>query len=131
MKRTHIIILIFLAVVTGVIITMMGDYSSYSNFDEAQGHQDKEFHIAGTLVKEKGMDFNPQQSANVFSFYFKDREGNERKVVANTDKPQDFELANEIVLVGQMKEDVFYAEGIQTKCPSKYTDEEIAIKEEQ
>ncbi len=129
MKRTHIILLIFLAVVMAVIILMMGDYSSYANFEQAAQAPNKEFHIAGELVKEKGMEYNPQQNADVFSFYFRDRDGNEHKVIANTDKPQDFELANEIVLIGKMDGDVFYAEGIQTKCPSKYTDAEIAIKE--
>ena len=128
MKKTHIIALILLAVSFGVIVGMMNDYSSYESFSTAGKNENKEYHIAGTYVKEKPMEYNPQANANIFSFHMKDRDGNERKVVVNGDKPQDFELAEEIVVIGKMKGSTFYANQMLTKCPSKYTDEEIAVK---
>lgn len=128
MKKTHIIILIFLAVAVGVVISMTGNYSSYETFPVAIDNQGVEYHIAGTYIKEKGMEFNPQKNADIFSFYMKDRQGNENKVICNTDKPQDFELADEIVVIGKMESGVFYAGSLLTKCPSKYTDEEISLK---
>ena len=130
MKKTHIIALILLAVAFGVIVSMVNDYSSYENFVTAEKHEGKEFHIAGTFVKEKGMDYNPHENANLFSFYMKDRDGHEYKVICNDDKPQDFELAEEIVVIGKMKGNTFYASQMLTKCPSKYTEEEIAVKKE-
>lgn len=128
MKKIHIIILVVLAVVFGFILTLMGDYSSYESFPKAAERQGQEFHVAGTFIQEKGMEYNPQRDANVFSFYMLDREGNESKVICNTDKPQDFELADEIVVIGKMQGEVFYASNLLTKCPSKYTDEDIAVK---
>lgn len=130
MKKTHILILIVLAITIGIILSMVGNYSSYESFSTAAAQQGNEYHVAGTFVKEKGMEYNPVQNPNVFSFYMKDREGNVQKVICNSDKPKDFELADEIVVIGSMEDDAFYATDLLTKCPSKYTDEEIAVKEQ-
>lgn len=130
MKRTHIILLVALAVVFAVVISMVGNYSSYENFPTAFENQGVEYHIAGNYIKEKGMEYNPQEATDLFSFHMRDREGHEFKVVCNTDKPRDFELADEIVVVGKAQDSVFYASKLLTKCPSKYTDEEITVKEE-
>lgn len=131
MKKIHIIILVVLAVAFGFIITRLGDYSSYESFTTAAEREGQEFHVAGTFVPEKGLEYNPQRDANVFSFHMVDRQGNESKVICNTDKPQDFELADEIVVIGKMQGEVFYATNLLTKCPSKYTDEDIAVKKSQ
>lgn len=58
----------------------------------------------------------------------KDSEGQLKQVVLNKPKPQDFEMSEQIVVTGKMKDDVFEAHEILMKCPSKYKDEEIAIK---
>jgi cytochrome c-type biogenesis protein CcmE len=131
MKKTHIIALVLLAVAFAVIIGMVNDYSSYESFVSAAKNEHKEFHVAGTLVKEKELIYQPEINPNLFTFYMLDREGNERKVICNADKPRDFELSEEIVVIGKMKKDVFYASQLLTKCPSKYVDEEIAIKSNQ
>jgi cytochrome c-type biogenesis protein CcmE len=34
----------------------------------------------------------------------------------------DFEKSEQIVVIGKMKGDIFYAKDILTKCPSKYSD---------
>ena len=128
MKKTHIIALVLMAVALAVIVGMVNDYSSYESFVTAADHPDREYHIAGSFVKEKGLEYNPVADANVFSFHMEDREGNMRKVICNDDKPQDFELSEEVVVIGKMKDDAFYATQLLTKCPSKYTDEEIAVK---
>lgn len=130
MKKTHIILLIALALVMGVILSMVGNYSSYESFPKAAANEGVEYHIAGTFVKEKGMEYNPMADANVFTFWMLDREGNEVRVICNSDKPKDFELADEIVVIGEMNAGTFYASELLTKCPSKYTDEEIAIKDQ-
>jgi cytochrome c-type biogenesis protein CcmE len=58
-------------------------------------------------------------------------DGEEKKVVLNAAKPQDFELSEQIVITGKMKGDEFHASDLLMKCPSKYKDEEIYIKGEQ
>jgi len=45
-------------------------------------------------------------------------------------KPQDFELSEEIVVTGSIQGDEFVGKDILLKCPSKYKDEEIYIREE-
>jgi cytochrome c-type biogenesis protein CcmE len=129
MKRTHIIALIGLAILLGVTLTMVGNYSSYANFAQAAEKQGKEVHVAGNFVKEKDLNYNPMEDANRFSFFMLDRDGNECKVICYGDKPQHFELTEEIVVIGKMKGEEFHATKLLTKCPSKYQDQEIAVKD--
>ena len=51
-------------------------------------------------------------------------------MVLLSEKPQDFELSEQVVLTGQMKDDAFVATDLLMKCPSKYKDEEVYIKSE-
>lgn len=55
-----------------------------------------------------------------FSFYMKDDNGYEMKVVFDGAKPNNFELANAIVIKGRVEGSSFHASEILTKCPSKY-----------
>jgi cytochrome c-type biogenesis protein CcmE len=83
----------------------------------------------GKLQKEKEMVYNPIQDANYFSFYVKDQEGEECKVIYAGTKPQDFEKSEQIVLIGKMKSDEFHASKILMKCPSKYNNDKVETKE--
>ena len=76
------------------------------------------------------MVYDPQVDPNYFSFYMKDTEGEERKVVLLGSKPQDFELSEQLVLTGKTADDGFVATEMLMKCPSKYKDEEVYIREE-
>lgn len=58
-----------------------------------------------------------------FTFYLYDNNGNERKVLLNKAKPQDFDKSEQIVIIGKMKGEEFIASDILLKCPSKYADE--------
>ena len=73
--------------------------------------------------QEKPMDYDPQQNPNLFAFYMTDSEGVEKKVLYNGSKPNDFELSEQIVIIGKMPGAEFHASGILLKCPSKYKDE--------
>lgn len=130
MQKIHIVGLIMIALAVGVLISMMSDVVEYSNFEQAinAGSRVK---VVGTLSKDKPMEYNPQKDANYFSFYIKDDAGVEKKVILNQSKPQDFEMSEQIVVTGSMKEDSFVADEILLKCPSKYKDEEIYLKKEQ
>lgn len=67
---------------------------------------------------------------NYFSFYIKDVEGDECKVVFFLEKLQDFEFLEQIVLIGFMKGDEFVAIDMFMKCFFKYKEEEVYIKSE-
>ena len=41
MKKTHIIALLFIAVLVGVLISMLGDFSRYETFDSAYAQDGK------------------------------------------------------------------------------------------
>jgi cytochrome c-type biogenesis protein CcmE len=74
--------------------------------------------------------YDPETDANLFSFYMKDQDGEERKVVMNAAKPQDFNKSEKIVLTGKMMGEQFVASDMLLKCPSKYKDEEIFVRSE-
>jgi cytochrome c-type biogenesis protein CcmE len=118
-------------VVAVVLLTnAAGDMSTYASFQEAANSQQR-VKIAGELAKDKAMDYRPEVDPNYFSFYIRDMNGEERKVVLLAAKPQDFELSEQIVLTGQMEGEIFVATDMLMKCPSKYKDEEIYIKSEE
>ena len=112
-----------------LLTTAADDMSTYATFAEASRTGDR-VKIAGQLSKDKEMYYNPAEDPNYFSFYIKDTKGEEHKVVLLSEKPQDFELSEQVVLTGQMKDDAFVATDLLMKCPSKYKDEEVYIKNE-
>jgi len=126
-KKVHILILILVAVSIGVILAMTGDYTTYANFVQAK--QKGNVNVVGYLVKTKEMEYDPQKDPNFFSFTMADKEGNEQKVVYKGAKPQDFERSEQLVVKGKMKGDFFAASEISMKCPSKYVNDEITLKE--
>ena len=127
MKKAHIIGLIIIAACIGVIISTVTDSSTYVNFATASQQQGKEFHVVGELVRDKAMHYDPIEDPNYFSFYMIDNVGEERKVIFTDTKPRDFEKSEQIVLIGRMEEEQFYASKILMKCPSKYVEEDITV----
>lgn len=103
--------------------------STYSTFTDAE-QSDKKVRVVGTLALDKEMVYDPQVDPNYFSFYVNDADGKQRKVVLHEAKPQDFEVSEQIVMNGAMKDGVFMADDVLIKCPSKYKDEEIYIRAE-
>ena len=128
MKRSHIIILVVLAVAFGVLLATVRDYSSYESFVKAGDNPKRAYHVVGEYVRDKGLDYDPGRDPNVFSFHMKDQEGTVSRVICNGDRPQDFELSEQIVVIGKMKADAFYADQLLTKCPSKYTDDDLKVR---
>jgi cytochrome c-type biogenesis protein CcmE len=123
MKTKHIIILIAIVLAIGVIISTFADASTYSDFDLAAKNPGKELHVIGKLDTTKTITYDPK-NPNYLAFYLIDGKGNNRKVVYNNSKPQDFEKSEQVVLVGRMEGDEFKASSMLLKCPSKYNDEE-------
>jgi cytochrome c-type biogenesis protein CcmE len=129
MKRIHIILIVLIAVMIGAMIGAINDSSSYADFDEAFDHPGAEFHVVGQLVKEKETTYDPQVNPDLFTFWLRDVNGQEKQVILHKSKPQDFERSEQIVLIGNAEGDVFHAHEILMKCPSKYTDGEVEAKE--
>ena len=122
MKKSNIILLVVIAIAVAVIITRVGDFSTYETFATASSKKGQEFHVIGVLEKQKPMTYDPRKDANFFSFYVKDKSGKVNQVVFRGSKPTDFEKSEQIVLTGSMGDNnVFKCSHILMKCPSKYT----------
>ncbi|HUN66785.1 MAG TPA: cytochrome c maturation protein CcmE [Bacteroidota bacterium] len=95
-----------------------------------------DFHTAaetGKKVQVKGEWQKDQSSAydaglNQFTFFMKDDNGVTEKVVFDGVKPNNFEIANAIVVKGRYERDCFHASDILTKCPSKYEADAETVK---
>lgn len=127
MKKIHIVIVVLLAVVLGVIVMSMGEFSTYETFSSAADKPNTTFHVIGHLDTNQVQHYDPLEDANTFSFYAYDKNGATHQVLFNGPKPQDFERAEQLVMTGQMVGDVFHCEKIQMKCPSKYEEDQIAV----
>lgn len=128
MKKSHIIALVVIAAAVAAILSTVSESSTYATFSEAAGKEGKVFHVAGKLNREKERVYNPKENANLFTFYMIDSKGSEKKVLLNSAPPQDFEKSEQIVVIGKMKGDDFYASGILMKCPSKYNNPKDAAE---
>ncbi len=128
MKKSSILGLVTIAVMIAVIISLYSKTSSYGSFGDAKKTA-AELSVVGHLDKQKELYYDAAKDANYFSFYVKDKKGEECKVVFIGTKPQDFERSEQIVLTGQMVGNEFHASYILMKCPSKYTKDQVEVTE--
>ena len=130
MKKSHLLAIIVVAVAIGILISASKDVTTYANFAQATKSEDR-VKLVGQLVKDRPVEYDPAKDANFMAFYVKDEAGEIRRVELLAAKPQDFERSESIVLTGQMKGETFAASDMLLKCPSKYKDQEIFVREKQ
>ncbi len=123
MKKSHIILLVFIALVIGVLVSFMGNLSTYETIASAKQKEGRSVTIIARLDKSEPIEYDPVRNPNYLSFHILDSLGNKAKVIYYYEKPYDMEKAERIVLKGKMKGDIFEIaskDGILIKCPSKY-----------
>ncbi len=118
--KKHIVLIVLLAIGLGIIIGVVSNASTYSDFDEALQNPGEEFHIIGKFNNEKSAEVVVTSDARYFVFYMFDKNNKENVVVFNGEKPQDFEKSEQVVIIGGMKDSTFMATDLLLKCPSKY-----------
>jgi len=131
MKKVHIILLIFIAAAIAVLLSFMGDLTTYETIASAKQKAGKTVTIIAHLDNTLPMDYDPLKNPNYVSFHISDTLGNKAKVVYYFEKPYDLEKAERITLKGKMNGDVFEItrkDGILLKCPSKYKDDPNTAK---
>ena len=131
MKKLQIIILVFIAIAIAVLISFMGDLSTYETIASAKQKQGHTVTIIAHLDNTIPIEYDPVKNPNYVSFHISDTLGNRAKVVYYFEKPYDLEKAERVTLKGKMNGDVFEIskkEGILLKCPSKYKDDPNAAK---
>lgn len=118
-KQARIIVGIVIVVVFLVVgfMSFMDSKIEYVNFKEAESRH-RTVEVKGQWVKDKDSKFDV--GTNQFTFYMKDDNANEMKVVFDGAKPNNFEVAEAVVVKGKVKDGYFHAKNILTKCPSKY-----------
>ncbi len=113
----------------GIALVMSSqNLSTYSTFELASksGAKSK---IVGQLSLTDPISYDPEKDPNNFSFYLIDQSGVKKKVILNEPKPRDFERSEQIVVTGKMSnQHDFLASEVLLKCPSKYKDEELALR---
>lgn len=124
MKNKYIfggfIIVLFLGIMAYLFTQSNIKYES--NFTNVKS-SDKTVKATGSWVKEKNYDMNREQ--NTFSFFMKDENGDEMKVVYEGTIPNNFETATSVVVTGSYRNGYFHAKDILTKCPSKYEQKSV------
>jgi cytochrome c-type biogenesis protein CcmE len=104
--------------------TFMESNIEYMDFETAQS-VNKKVQVKGKWVKEKESNFDASKSQ--FTFYMVDDNNVEMKVVLDGAKPNNFDIATEVVAKGRFKEGYFHANELLTKCPSKYEGDGEAV----
>ena len=128
MKKSHIIILVGVAACIMILLSFMGDLSTYETIASARQKQGKTVTVIAKLDKSVAnpIHYDPLRNPNLTRFHVVDSLGNKTEVVYHFEKPFDMEKSDRIVLKGKMKGEIFEItskDGILIKCPSKYKDD--------
>lgn len=133
MKKSHIIGILVIAIAVFIIISTAGDASTYVTFSEAkelaEKGTDESIHVVGELIKTtdgevKGI-FASQDKLS-FSFDMVDENNITQRVHYNEPMPADFLRSEKVVVIGSYRDDVFIADKILLKCPSKYEENTVS-----
>lgn len=133
MKRGHILGLGIIAVAIVIIITSIGDASTYESFSTAKtmalNGKTEAIHVVGQLKKSQngeveGIEVGEDKTS--FTFVMVDNDGVEQQVYYNEPVPADFKRSEQVVVIGNYKtQAMFVAEKILMKCPSKYQETDV------
>jgi cytochrome c-type biogenesis protein CcmE len=136
MKKSHIIGIVVIAIAVFVIISTAGDASTYVTFEEAKSlfdeGNDKKVHVVGQLkTSESGeiLGVEPGEDMLTVTFLMVDNNNQTDKVFYNKPMPPDLKQSEQVVVIGQYKQDLFVADQILLKCPSKYEENTLQVSE--
>ena len=128
MKKTHIVALVLIAVAIAVLISFMGDVTTYDTIASAKQKEGRFVNLVAKMDKRHPMEYDPVKNPNYLTFTAIDTLGNTIKVVYHNNKPTDMEKSERIVLKGRVQGDHFECKDILLKCPSKYKDDPNTAK---
>jgi cytochrome c-type biogenesis protein CcmE len=122
MKKTHIILLVFIAGTIALLITLLDTGSTYETIADAKAKPGKFVHVAVRLDKSKPVEYDATKDANYLSFHAValDSPDQTMKVVYRNGEIPNLMISERLVLKGKYQEDYFECKDVQTKCPSKY-----------
>ena len=124
MKKIHIFLLVLIAGSIGILLTFLKSTSTYDSIETAMSKPGKFVHLMAQLDKSQPIEYDAINNPNYLSFTAKDSSGKSVKVVYHNAKPENLEISDKLVPKGKYQDGLFDCKDIQTKCPSKYKDEQ-------
>lgn len=131
MKKSNIVLLLLIAVVSAILISVYVGTVPNTTFEGARNSNGKDARISGTVDKTQPIEYDPLVDANLTKFHVVDSSGHSEKVFLHYEKgkPDGLQFSEKVTLLGQYdSEGVFHANDIQMKCPSKYNDEKHSLQ---
>ncbi len=122
MKKTEIIILVSIAISIAVLISYMGNLTTYETIASAKQKEGKSIKLVVKL-QPNTIEYDAIKNPNYLKFVAVDTLGNTVNVIYHDAKPTDMEKSERIVLNGKMVGNQFECKTILLKCPSKYKDD--------
>ena len=123
MKKKNIIGLVLIVGFISLAVMNFGSsVGGYMDFTQAEETGVKA-HVVGTWHKDEPISYDPE--TNIFQFHMEDELGRVRQVHYLNPKPANFEDSEKLVIKGSVQGDVFVAEHILVKCPSKYNETNV------
>lgn len=124
MKKIHIALLVMVAGAIAILLTFLKTTSTYDTIDTAISKPGKYVHLMARLDKSRPIEYDAIKNPNYLSFTAVDTLGKSIKVVYHNAKPDNLEISEKLVLKGKYQDGQFDCKEIQTKCPSKYKEEQ-------
>jgi cytochrome c-type biogenesis protein CcmE len=106
-------------------ISFMDSHIEYGDFADARKIQ-KKIQVKGEWMKDRESSFSTEKMQ--FTFFLKDDSGEIVQVVLDGPRPNNFDIAANVVVKGTMTGERFHATEVLTKCPSKYEGQSGAMK---
>jgi cytochrome c-type biogenesis protein CcmE len=122
MKKVQIIILVLIAVSIAVLVSFMGNLTTYETIASAKQKEGRAVKLVVKL-QPNSIEYDAVKNPNYLKFTAVDTLGNLVSVVYHDAKPTDMEKSERIVLNGKMQGQQFECKSILMKCPSKYKDD--------
>ena len=123
MKKIHIVLLVLIAGTIAVLISFMGNLSTYDTVQTAMKKKGRVVSIIAKLDRSQPIEYDAVKDPNYLSFAAYDSLGSKMKVIYRKEKPTNLEHSERLVLKGRMGDDHFECTEILMKCPSKYKDD--------
>jgi cytochrome c-type biogenesis protein CcmE len=123
MKKSHIVLIILVAVISGILVTTYISAERVGTFRTSRENPSEQIQITGTFDKQQPVEYDALNDADLTIFYMIDKEGESQKVMLR-DKhgmPKGLEMSESLTIKGKIGDDGnFHANHLLMKCPSKY-----------
>lgn len=124
MKKIHIILLVLVAASIAVLVSFLQTTTTYDTVETAKSKPGKFVHLMAKWDKTEPLLYDAIKNPNYLEFTAVDSLGQKIPVIYHNPKPENFELSERLVMKGKYEDGKFLCQNIQTKCPSKYKDQD-------